>query len=75
MNGPGSVPIGTWIMLTSLLASMPFSLRSLMNSDVEVVGMVPVTIFSPFKSLTLSNLKSGAAAIQTAAPLTTLAMM
>ena len=75
MNGPGSEPIATWIMSTSVLASMPFSLSSLMNSEVLVVGIRPVTTFWPLMSLMLSNLKSGAVAIHTAAPLTTLAMM
>src|ERR1700729_1072272 len=74
-NGPGSEPIATWIMSTSVLASMPFSLSSLMNSEVLVVGIRPVTTFWPLTSLMLLNLKSGAVAIHTAAPLTTLAMM
>ncbi len=49
---------------------MPFSLSSLKNSDVLVVGIWPVTTVSPFRSLTLVNLKSGVVAIHTAAPLT-----
>ena len=64
-NGPGSVPIATWIISTSVLASMPFSLSSFMNSEVEVVGIRPVTIFWPLTSLMLSNLKSGEVAIHT----------
>src|SRR3984885_9586463 len=74
-KGPGSLPIATWIMSTSVLASIPFSFSSLMNSEVLVVGISPVTTFWPLMSLMLSNLKSGAVAIHTAAPLTTLAMM
>src|ERR1700716_381863 len=74
-NGPGSLPIATWIISTSVFASMPFSLSSLMNSEVLVVGIRPVTTFCPLTSLMLSNLKSGAVAIHTAAPFTTLAMM
>ena len=46
-----------------------------MNSDVLVVGIRPVTTFWPLTSLMLLNLKSGAVAIHTAAPFTTLAMM
>src|SRR5271156_6407694 len=74
-NGPGSEPIATWIMSTSVLASIPFSFSSLMNSDVLVVGIRPVTTLCPLTSLMLLNLKSGAVAIHTAAPFTTLAMM
>src|SRR5260370_22301783 len=74
-NGPGSEPIATWIISTSVFASMPFSLSSLMNNEVLVVGISPVTTFWPLMSLMLSNLKSGAVAIHTAAPFTTLAMM
>src|SRR5258707_14674195 len=74
-NGPGSVPIATWIISTSDLASMPFSFNSLMNSEVEVVGISPVTTFWPLMSLMPLNLKSGEVAIHTAAPFTTLAMM
>src|SRR3982074_3984887 len=74
-NGPGSEPIATWIISTSVFASIPFSLSNLMNNEVLVVGISPVTTFWPLTSLMLSNLKSGAVAIHTAAPLTTLAMM
>src|SRR5260221_7204120 len=74
-NGPGSEPIATWIMSTSVFGSMPFSLSSFMNSEVLVVGINPVTTFWPLTSLMLSNLTSGAVAIHTAAPFTTLAMM
>src|SRR6202022_1064194 len=75
MNGPGSLPIATWIISTSVFASMPFSLSSLMNSEVLVVGIKPVTTFWPLMSLMLLNLKSGEVAIQTAAPLTTLGII
>src|SRR3546814_7815343 len=75
MNGPGSEPICTCSMSTSDLASMPFSFSSLMNSEVLVVGIRPVTIFWPLTSLMLLNLKSGVVAIHTAAPFTTLQMM
>src|ERR1700749_5028397 len=74
-NGPGSEPIATWTISTSVLASMPFSLSSFMNSEVEVVGISPVTTFWPLMSLMLLNLKSGEVASHTAAPFTTLAMM
>ena len=60
-------------MLTSSFV-IPFSLRSFRNSDVEVVGIRPVTTVWPLRSCTSLKGTPGDVTIHTAAPFTTLEM-